>query len=61
MSSAELRSEPAVETLQAAPVEMILEVVAIPVSDVDRAKRFYGDLGWRLDLASTTRPGKISA
>jgi catechol 2,3-dioxygenase-like lactoylglutathione lyase family enzyme len=31
-------------------VDLKLEVVAIPVSDVDRAKRFYGDsLGWRLD------------
>src|SRR5918998_2529467 len=29
--------------------DMRLEVVVIPVSDVDRAKRFYGDLGWRLD------------
>jgi catechol 2,3-dioxygenase-like lactoylglutathione lyase family enzyme len=29
--------------------DMKLEVVVIPVSDVDRAKRFYGDLGWRLD------------
>ncbi|AWN44472.1 glyoxalase [Methylobacterium durans] len=28
---------------------MKLEVVVIPVSDVDRAKRFYGQLGWRLD------------
>jgi catechol 2,3-dioxygenase-like lactoylglutathione lyase family enzyme len=28
---------------------MKLEVVVIPVSDVDRAKRFYGSLGWRLD------------
>ena len=28
---------------------MKLEVVAIPVSDVDRAKEFYGSLGWRLD------------
>ena len=28
---------------------MKLEVVVIPVSDVDRAKRFYGNLGWRLD------------
>ncbi|HLY57706.1 MAG TPA: VOC family protein [Stellaceae bacterium] len=28
---------------------MKLEIVVIPVSDVDRAKRFYGDLGWRLD------------
>ena len=26
-----------------------LEVVTIPVSDVDRAKAFYGSLGWRLD------------
>jgi catechol 2,3-dioxygenase-like lactoylglutathione lyase family enzyme len=28
---------------------MKLEVVVIPVSDVDRAKEFYGRLGWRLD------------
>jgi catechol 2,3-dioxygenase-like lactoylglutathione lyase family enzyme len=30
-------------------VDLKLEVVVIPVSDVDRAKRFYGSLGWRLD------------
>jgi len=31
-------------------VDLKLEVVAIPVADVERAKRFYGDsLGWRLD------------
>jgi catechol 2,3-dioxygenase-like lactoylglutathione lyase family enzyme len=30
-------------------VDMNLEVVVIPVSDVDRAKQFYGNLGWRLD------------
>ena len=31
-------------------VDLKLEVVAIPVADVDRAKRFYGEtLGWRLD------------
>ena len=29
--------------------DMKLEVVVIPVSDVDRAKRFYGSLGWRVD------------
>jgi catechol 2,3-dioxygenase-like lactoylglutathione lyase family enzyme len=29
--------------------DMRLEIVVIPVSDVDRAKRFYGGLGWRLD------------
>ena len=30
-------------------VDLKLEVVVIPVSDVDRAKRFYERLGWRLD------------
>jgi catechol 2,3-dioxygenase-like lactoylglutathione lyase family enzyme len=30
-------------------VDLKLEVVVIPVADVDRAKKFYGDLGWRLD------------
>jgi catechol 2,3-dioxygenase-like lactoylglutathione lyase family enzyme len=30
-------------------VDMKLEVVVLPVSDVDRAKRFYESLGWRLD------------
>ena len=29
--------------------DLKLEVVVIPVADVDRAKRFYGSLGWRLD------------
>ena len=33
----------------AAAVDLKLEVVIIPVSDVDRAKRFYESLGWRLD------------
>jgi catechol 2,3-dioxygenase-like lactoylglutathione lyase family enzyme len=30
-------------------VDMALEVVTLPVSDVDRAKRFYQSLGWRTD------------
>lgn len=32
-----------------ATVDMKLEVVVIPVSNVDRAREFYGKLGWRLD------------
>jgi catechol 2,3-dioxygenase-like lactoylglutathione lyase family enzyme len=32
-----------------ARVDMKLEVIVIPVSDVDRAKQFYAGLGWRLD------------
>ena len=42
-------SSAAVETPHARGVDMKLEVVVIPVADVDRAKRFYGGLGWRLD------------
>jgi catechol 2,3-dioxygenase-like lactoylglutathione lyase family enzyme len=34
---------------------MKLEVVAIPVSDVDRAAEFYGRLGWRLDADADAR------
>jgi catechol 2,3-dioxygenase-like lactoylglutathione lyase family enzyme len=33
-----------------------LEVVVIPVSDVDRAKEFYQGLGWRLDADFATGP-----
>ena len=33
----------------AARVDLKLEVVVIPVSDVDRSKKFYEKLGWRLD------------
>jgi catechol 2,3-dioxygenase-like lactoylglutathione lyase family enzyme len=35
--------------LKPRPLDMALEVVVIPVSDVERAKRFYGGMGWRLD------------
>jgi catechol 2,3-dioxygenase-like lactoylglutathione lyase family enzyme len=49
MSSTQVHHETAIETPKARTVDMKLEVVVIPVSDVDRAKRFYGGLGWRLD------------
>ena len=48
-STTQVRSGAAVETTRARPLDMKLEVVVIPVSDVDRAKRFYSNLGWRLD------------
>jgi catechol 2,3-dioxygenase-like lactoylglutathione lyase family enzyme len=55
MSSTEVRNDPhapnAVVTF-----DMKLEVVVIPVSDVERAKEFYSRLGWRLDA---TPPGVI--
>jgi catechol 2,3-dioxygenase-like lactoylglutathione lyase family enzyme len=41
-------------TPQAGTVDMKLEVVLVPVSDVDRAKGFYQQLGWRLDADFVT-------
>jgi catechol 2,3-dioxygenase-like lactoylglutathione lyase family enzyme len=42
-------SETAAGTARVRSLDMKLEIVVIPVSDVDRAKRFYDSLGWRLD------------
>jgi catechol 2,3-dioxygenase-like lactoylglutathione lyase family enzyme len=42
-------NQTAPEGAAAGTVDLKLEVVVIPVSDVDRAKEFYGQLGWRLD------------
>jgi catechol 2,3-dioxygenase-like lactoylglutathione lyase family enzyme len=44
-----MKNERATEGPSAGPVETKLEIVVIPVADVDRAKRFYEGLGWRLD------------
>ena len=49
MSIADVRSSDASGTANVKNVDMKLEAVVIPVSDVDRAKEFYGKLGWRLD------------
>ena len=49
MSSVQASSEQATGMSKTATVDMGLEVVVIPVSDVDRAKGFYAGLGWRLD------------
>ena len=49
MSITEVRRETASETPRTRSVDMKLEVVVIPVSNVERAKRFYSKLGWRLD------------
>jgi catechol 2,3-dioxygenase-like lactoylglutathione lyase family enzyme len=44
-----VRNTTAIKTTNARPLDMKLEVVIIPVSDVECAKRFYAGLGWRLD------------
>lgn len=50
MNTEQARSEAASVTGKAGTVDMKLEVVVVPVSDVDRAKQFYAGLGWRLDV-----------
>jgi catechol 2,3-dioxygenase-like lactoylglutathione lyase family enzyme len=49
MNSVEVSSESAAGTPPVKAGEFKLEVVVLPVADVDRAKEFYGSLGWRLD------------
>src|SRR6185312_15685324 len=53
MSTTATRSRDATTDPRVGQVDLKLEVVVIPVSDVDRAKEFYGGLGWRLDADFT--------
>jgi len=56
MSSTQTIHEHAVGTVLPATVDLKLEVVNLPVADVDRAKSFYEGLGWRLDGEFTNGP-----
>ena len=49
MSSTETTAERATAIPAAATADLKLEVVVLPVADVERARRFYAGLGWRLD------------
>jgi catechol 2,3-dioxygenase-like lactoylglutathione lyase family enzyme len=51
MSTTAVPNPDATRPASVGQVAMKLEVVTIPVSDVDRAKAFYQRLGWRLDGA----------
>jgi catechol 2,3-dioxygenase-like lactoylglutathione lyase family enzyme len=53
MSTTPISSEHATQVPTTGMVDTNLEVVVIPVSDVERAKRFYASLGWRLDADFT--------
>ena len=55
MSTNPIRSPEATKDASVARVAMKLEAVVIPVSDVDRAKEFYGRLGWRLERGLSLR------
>jgi catechol 2,3-dioxygenase-like lactoylglutathione lyase family enzyme len=49
MSSTDANTETPTGVPAVGTIDMKLEVVTLPVSDVDRAKAFYLSLGWRLD------------
>jgi catechol 2,3-dioxygenase-like lactoylglutathione lyase family enzyme len=55
--SIQIGNERTAQTPSPATVDLKLEVVVIPVSDADRAKRFYGGLGWRLDADFANNEG----
>jgi catechol 2,3-dioxygenase-like lactoylglutathione lyase family enzyme len=57
MSSTDTGSRSAAASPPVEPGELRLEVVVLSVSDVDRAKRFYESLGWRLDADLTVEDG----
>jgi catechol 2,3-dioxygenase-like lactoylglutathione lyase family enzyme len=59
MSSTQVSSEPSAEAPRARTVDMKLEVVVIPVSDVARAAEFYGRLGWRRDADIVTGDRRV--
>ena len=49
MSTTATPTKDATTDARVAKVDLKLEVITVPVSDLDRAKEFYGGLGWRLD------------
>jgi catechol 2,3-dioxygenase-like lactoylglutathione lyase family enzyme len=57
MSSAETSTQASTASPPVKPGEMRLEVVVLAVSDVDRAKGFYENLGWRLDADLVVEDG----
>jgi hypothetical protein len=73
MSSTDVGSATSTGMAEVSTIDMGLEVVTVPVSDVERAKRFHQSLGWRLDAdiaggrdvrlvcdrALTGRPGAV--
>jgi catechol 2,3-dioxygenase-like lactoylglutathione lyase family enzyme len=59
MSTTAVPSTEATSDPRAVKVDMKLEVVTIPVSDVERAKAFYEGLGWRLDADFSKGGGRV--
>ncbi|WP_245503860.1 VOC family protein [Rhizobium laguerreae] len=54
MTDAMLQSKPPARASATSPTSMNLELLVIPVSDVDQARTFYESLGWHLDIDHAT-------
>ena len=54
MSTTDVQAGGVSEIVEVASIDMKVEVIVIPVADIDRAKKFYRRLGWRLDLTPPT-------
>ena len=54
MSSTDVHNQTSAEVPAPGVVDMNLEVIVLGVANVDKAKAFYANLGWRLD-ANVTR------
>lgn len=50
MNSSDVSTGSPSGTMELSTIDMALEVVQLPVADVDRAKQFYQRLGWRFDI-----------
>ena len=57
MNSVDTNSKSAIASPPVMPGEYRLEVVVVPVSDIDRAKSFYEGLGWQLDAEAAVEDG----
>ena len=57
MNGTTVSSQPAGDAAAERDVTLRLELVLVAVSDVDRAKAFYEDLGWRLDADISGKDG----
>jgi catechol 2,3-dioxygenase-like lactoylglutathione lyase family enzyme len=59
MNSTDVSAEASAGPRDIGTVDMKIEVVALPVSDIDRAKAFYENLGWRLDVDFELAGGRV--
>lgn len=59
MGTTAVSSQSAPSEARVGKVDMKLEVVTLPVADVDRSKRFYESIGWRLDADFTSEDDHV--